>query len=338
MKIAFIGSHERDRVSRVLLGAVCALSVGAGGGGLIAPAGLASGPALVTAATDTARDLYIATAPSETLHAVLSGDGPPVVLIPGLFGSAYGFRKVIPLLSAAGYQSIVVEPLGFGTSERPQRADYSLTAQADRVAAVLESLQTGPAIIIGHSIGGAIAFRLAVQHPSLVVAIVSIEGGPTEHAATASLGRAMRFAPLIRLFGGMRLVRRQLRHRLMDASGDTTWVTDSVIAGYTVGTARDLGATLRAYRAMADSRESQSLRSRLGEIVSPVRMLIGGARHSFGTPDEELALLHASLQSFAVDTQPGAGHFIFEEQPAAIVEEILRLPARVRLPSPPRSR
>ncbi|MFI5208069.1 MAG: alpha/beta fold hydrolase [Gemmatimonadales bacterium] len=294
----------------------------------------AAAPTPRAPAPDTSRDLHITAAPNETLHVLSNGTGPPVVLIPGLFGSAYGFRKVIPLLTAAGYQSIVVEPLGFGTSERPKRADYSLTAQADRVAAVLDSLHIGPAIIIGHSIGGAIALRLAVQHPAKVSAIVSIEGGPTEHAATASLGRAMRFAPLIRLFGGMRLVRRQLRHGLVEASGDTSWITDSVMAGYTAGTARDLGATLRAYRAMADSREKEPLRPHLGEITCPVRMMVGGARHANGAPDEELALLHASLRSFAVDTQPGAGHFVFEEQPAALVEEIHRLPGSIGRPSP----
>lgn len=318
--------------SRLFGGAACVLALHAGGGGQRTPVAAAV-PRLPAA--DTARDLRIATAPNETIHVALNGDGPPIVLIPGLFGSAFGFRKVIPLLTAAGYQSIVVEPLGFGTSERPQRADYSLTAQADRVAAAMDSLHTGPAIVVGHSIGGAIAFRLAVQHPAKVAAIVSIEGGPTERAATAALGRAMRFAPLIRLFGGMGLVRRQLRHRLVESSGDTTWVTDSVMAGYTVGAARDLGATLRTFRAMADSKEREPLRPRLGEITSPVRMLVGGARHASGAPDEELALLHASLKSFAVDTQPGAGHFVFEEQPAALVAEILRLPANVRRKAPP---
>jgi pimeloyl-ACP methyl ester carboxylesterase len=321
-------------VSRLLAGAVCALGLDAGGGARVTSAGACAAAIPGAAAADTACELRITTAPNETLHVVSAGEGPPLVLIPGLFGSAYGFRKVIPLLSAAGYRSVVVEPLGFGTSERPQRADYSLTAQADRVAAVMDSLRTGSAIIIGHSIGGAIAFRLAVQHPAMVTSVVSIEGGPTERAATAALGRAMRFAPLIRLFGGKGLVRRQLRRRLVESSGDTTWVTDSVMAGYTAGIARDLGGTLRAYRAMADSREKEPLRPRLGEIARPVRMLVGGARHASGVPDEELALLRASLRSFAVDTQPGAGHFVFEEQPAALVEEVLRLPAGVSRPAP----
>lgn len=75
-----------------------------------------------------------------------------MVLVPGLFGSAYAFRRIVPQLVAAGYLAIVVEPLGIGGSERPARADYSLTAQADRIAAVLDSLRVRGAIVVAHSV------------------------------------------------------------------------------------------------------------------------------------------------------------------------------------------
>ena len=57
---------------------------------------------------------------------VLEGERPgtPVVMIPGLFGGAYGFRKVIPLLLARGFHTIVIEPLGIGNSGRPTPADW----------------------------------------------------------------------------------------------------------------------------------------------------------------------------------------------------------------------
>src|SRR5688572_1805174 len=50
----------------------------------------------------------------ETLKVTTLGTGEPVVLVPGLFGSAYGFRKVMPRLAAAGWRAIVIEPLGVG--------------------------------------------------------------------------------------------------------------------------------------------------------------------------------------------------------------------------------
>ena len=60
--------------------------------------------------------------------------------IPGLFGSRFGFRNVVPRLTEAGYRVIVIEPLGIGSSARPEGSDYSLTAQADRIAVVLDTL------------------------------------------------------------------------------------------------------------------------------------------------------------------------------------------------------
>lgn len=77
----------------------------------------------------------LAVAPAESLQVTLGGAalGAPVVLVPGLFGSAYGFRHLIHILTASGYRAIVVEPLGIGASGRPAHADYSLTAQAQEV-------------------------------------------------------------------------------------------------------------------------------------------------------------------------------------------------------------
>src|SRR6266571_4256316 len=89
---------------------------------------------------DTSRAFSMALAPAESLWVTVEGAGDPVVLIPGLFGSAFGYRRVLPGLVDAGYRTIVIEPLGIGSSARPEHADYSLTAQADRVAAALDRL------------------------------------------------------------------------------------------------------------------------------------------------------------------------------------------------------
>src|SRR5438132_10545397 len=92
--------------------------------------------------------------PAESLSVETAGRGDPVVIIPGLFGSVFGFRKLVPLLVDAGYRTIVIEPLGVGASGRPEKANYSLTAQAARIAAVLDSLHVRSAIVLAYSIGG----------------------------------------------------------------------------------------------------------------------------------------------------------------------------------------
>jgi pimeloyl-ACP methyl ester carboxylesterase len=55
--------------------------------------------------------------------------GRPVVLLAGLFGSAFGYRKIVALLAERGYRAVVIKPLGFGWSPLPHRANYSLSAQ-----------------------------------------------------------------------------------------------------------------------------------------------------------------------------------------------------------------
>jgi len=275
---------------------------------------------------DTAQRFPLVLPRAESLQVTVAGPegAAAVVLIPGLFGSAFGYRNIIPRLTAAGYRAIVIEPLGVGNSGRPEHADYSLTAQADRVAAALGALGVTHAVVVAHSTSASIAYRLAYRRGDLVRAVVSLEGGPVEAAATPGLRRAMRLAPWIKLFGGVRLIRKKIRQNLLAVSGDTSWVSEAVVDGYTTGAAHDLDGTLKAYLAMADAPERERLRPHLAEIPCPVVLLIGGAPHDGGPRPAELALLAGSLRAFTVDTVPGAGHFVYEEQPDAVVAAVAR--------------
>jgi len=274
---------------------------------------------------------YVVVAPAETLHVdAWAGDGRPIVLFPGLFGAAFTFRKVVPLLAARGFRPIVIEPLGTGFSSRPPNADYSLSAQAHRLAAALDSLNEGPVLVLAHSLGAAMAFRLAVDRPDLVRGIVSIEGGPTEEATTPTFRSAMRYVPWVKLLGGINLVRRKVRGMLLDSSGDRSWVTDGVVIGYTVGEARDFAATLRAFLAMSRAKEPAKIAPRLGRIACPVTLVVGTAHHDGDVPPQEVMLMNHAIASFAVDSEVGAGHYLQEERPAAIVTAVERLAERAR--------
>src|SRR2546426_10358989 len=117
---------------------------------------------------DSAQTFALVLPGAESLQVTVAGRdvGTPVVLIPGLFGSAFGYRNVIPRLTAAGYRAVVIEPLGVGGSGRPERADYSLTAQADRVAGALDALGMTHAVVVAHSTSASIAYRLAYRRPA----------------------------------------------------------------------------------------------------------------------------------------------------------------------------
>ena len=284
---------------------------------------------------DSTYSVEVPLAPAESLHVEISGAGEPVVLIPGLFGSAFGFRTLVPLLTERGYRAIVIEPLGIGRSARPPRADYSLTAQANRLAAVLDTLRVRQALVVAHSVGGSEAFRLAYLRPDLVKALISLEGGPSETAATPAFKRAMRFAPWIKLLGGVRLIRWKIRSILVASSGDASWVTDDVVKGYTAPAAHNLDATLKAFLAMAAVREPERLQPHLGEIHCPVRLMVGGARHDGDVSAEEVVLLERTLPHFTLDSVPGAGHFLYEERPDAVLAALLQTTAPVV--DPPRA-
>src|SRR5213594_3108913 len=89
---------------------------------------------------DTVHTFSLALSPAESVAVTVTGTGDPVVLVPGLFGSAFGYRAVIPLLTDAGYRAIVVEPLGSGGSarfydDRPVAGDRRRTARDRRLGA-----------------------------------------------------------------------------------------------------------------------------------------------------------------------------------------------------------
>ena len=128
------------------------------------------------------RDIQVG--PDEILRTTSVGSGKPLVLIPGIFGAAYGYRMLTAPLARSGYRTIVVEPLGYGWSSHPKNADYSFAAQTGRVVRALDSLGVTQALVVAQSSGAAIAFRLAVLRPDLVRGLLSIDGGPAESAAT----------------------------------------------------------------------------------------------------------------------------------------------------------
>lgn len=268
------------------------------------------------------REILVPVSPRESLRVTMAGDGPTVILVPGLFGSAFGYRHLLKLLPPAGFRTVVVEPLGIGGSPRPRNADYSLTAQSDRIAAVLQRIDSRPVLVVAHSMGVSLALRLAYRHPEQVRAVVALDGGPAEHAATPAFRRAMRYAPWIKWLGGMKRIRPKMRKDLIAASGDSSWVTDEVMAGYTAGAAADLDGTLLAFLEMSEVREPERLAPHLTEIRCPVRLVLGTAPHQGGVEEKQIRLLRERLPNFGIDTISGAGQYLFEEQPSSVVRII----------------
>ena len=270
-------------------------------------------------------ELKAVVAPGESLAVSAGLNGRPVVIIPGLFGLAWGWRNLVPLLEAAGFRPIILEPLGVGNSNRPRGADYSLTAQADRLDKVLEQMDVDSALVIAHGVGASIALRLALRHPERVAGVVSIEGGPSETAASPTLGSIMKFAPILKAVAGPGMVRGKVRSLLEKSAGDPAWITDDVVKRYSDPLVADFGSAAAAFRSMAASTEAESLESNLSRITVPLELILGGAPHEHSVPPAELVILRTNMRDFQSVAVPGAGHYIQEERPQAVMVALQRL-------------
>jgi pimeloyl-ACP methyl ester carboxylesterase len=96
----------------------------------------------------------------------VGGEGPPLVLVHGLGGAAANWGPMAAVL-ARRFRVLVPDLPGHGGSEALPAA-CGLASFADRVALVAEREGFGPALVAGHSLGGAIAVRLALRRPAQV--------------------------------------------------------------------------------------------------------------------------------------------------------------------------
>jgi pimeloyl-ACP methyl ester carboxylesterase len=116
------------------------------------------------------------TAQKHNAHYVEVGEGPPAILIPGLFGTYRGFSLMLPLL-APHFSLIALDNFGTGDSDMPA-ADFGYTVpeQADMIVNLMDELKIPRCTLIGVSYGGMIALNIAARYPDRVSAVVCIEG------------------------------------------------------------------------------------------------------------------------------------------------------------------
>ncbi len=96
-------------------------------------------------------------------------DGTPVVLVHGNPTWGYLYRHFVAGLVEAGHRAIVPDHLGFGRSDKPDDAQlYAVPRHADRLNALLESLDLHDATVVCQDWGGPISLRWATRHPERV--------------------------------------------------------------------------------------------------------------------------------------------------------------------------
>ena len=107
----------------------------------------------------------------------LSGSGPPLVLLPAAGRAAADFDAIRGDLDAR-HLTIALDWPATGESPAPERPErQSAPLLADAVEDVLAALVPGPAVVLGHSVGGSAAARLAARAPERVTALVLVNSG-----------------------------------------------------------------------------------------------------------------------------------------------------------------
>jgi 3-oxoadipate enol-lactonase len=104
-----------------------------------------------------------------------TGTGSAVVFLHGIGGTSNVYQVQADALSP-GYQ--VIRPDFVGAGRSPADGEISIAAHAADIAAVLDALGTGPAVIVGHSMGTLVARALAARHPERVAGLALL--GPVQ--------------------------------------------------------------------------------------------------------------------------------------------------------------
>ncbi len=262
--------------------------------------------AMMTASTTRAIELN----PGLTLHVRLEGqaEAPPLVLVNSLGSDIRLWDGIAPTL-AERYRVVRFDKRGHGLSDTPP-GPYRMTDLAGDLASLMDGLATGPAIVMGISIGGMIAQRLAVARPELVRALVlmntghrigdaatwgermrAIEAGGIEAIADAVIGRWLPDAWRAKHPGEARLWRNML--------------TRTPMAGY-----------LGCCAALRDADLSEAVRS----IAVPALCLAG--ERDLATPPALLARLTELLPNGRLVVLDGAAHLPCIDQPERVRVEV----------------
>lgn len=109
------------------------------------------------------------------IHYLIGGDGSPLLLLPGHPSRALEGGPLLPALIRQ-HRVVALDFLGYGESDAPD-VDYSITTQTGIVTGLLDALGLSQVDVLGFSMGGWVALKLAADHPKRVRRLVLVGSG-----------------------------------------------------------------------------------------------------------------------------------------------------------------
>lgn len=242
-------------------------------------------------------------------------EAPPLLLIHGSGFSGASWNPVVPAL-AEHHHVIRIDLPGCGRSPRPP--SYDVSAQAGRVATLLDALDLGPVTVVGHSSGGYVATALAERRRDLVRSLALVSTGPSLDAFLPQplLLRALTAPPL----GALLWARRSdamIRRGISLTCARPVMVPDALVADVQAITYRTLRTVLRCNDAyLAEG----SVPERLAAIDVPLLVLFGAADRRW---ESSSAHRYDAVPNSRVVLLTDVGHLPMLEAPEATSELLL---------------
>lgn len=240
----------------------------------------------------------------------LPGAEPARVYLHGLGGSSHCFIEVAASDGLRGRRSLLIEMLGYGLSDRPADAGYTMENHADWVATALRAADVSGAQVLAHSMGGSVATLLAVRHPDLVASLILIDSNLDPASENSRAGSAQ--------------IARYSETEFLHGRGYEE-ILGSVGPGWR-STMR-LASTVALYRSAASLVLFEG-RPLLKALEIPCTYLYPSANGPLEGADE---LTAAGVRVVAL---PDCGHNITLDNPTGFVEAVLDAEAATAIPAP----
>ena len=260
------------------------------------------------------------------IHYVESGVGQPVVFLHGFPDFSYSWRHQFPALARAGFRCIAPDLRGVNETDKPARVrDYRTEELVADVAAFIQQVAGGPAILVGHDWGGIIAWRVAMKHAALVRKLIILN---SPHPAVY-LRRLRRGRQLLRSWYALafqipvlpELVLSSFHFRLLTAAPARSDAEREVYEE-AFSQPKALRSALNYYRAAFRDLLTRRKGGRATRITAPTLVLWGDRDHALGT--ELLEGLEQYVDNLAIMRFRDVGHWVHIDAADRVNDEMLR--------------